>query len=239
MSSENEKYKVPELGVKDVAHTIAKTVLGVITTGGASELFNTLIKPSIEKRRIKWMEEVAEGLRKLEKNKGIRLEDLQSNEPFIDATIKASQAAMRTNQKEKLEALRNAVLNSASYSHLDDDIQQIFLNFVDIFSTWHLRLLNFLKAPPSGGVPLLDDHTHIHLSVLPKSIESTFPQLKNQFAFYNQIIKELSDRGLVDLSASDTSHDMATMQGIPSVKITDLGGQFLQFIATPFDDEDE
>ena len=153
---EDDKYKVPKPNIEDTAHTLARAGIGSIPVLGASatELFNQVIVPPLEKRRIKWMEDVAEALKKLEKKKQISFEELSQNESFISAVLNASQAALKTNQKEKLKALRNAVINSALSSSTDEDTQQIFLNLVDSFSEWHLRLLKFLKVPPHGGIPL-------------------------------------------------------------------------------------
>jgi hypothetical protein len=53
-------------------------------------------------------------LRDLEsKVAGFRLENLASNDQFISATLVAMQAALKTHQKEKLDAFLNAVLNVA------------------------------------------------------------------------------------------------------------------------------
>lgn len=237
--TENDKYKAPKPGGDDTAHTLARAGIGSIPVLGAaaSELFNTVILPPLEKRRIKWMEDVAEALKKLEQKNTISIEDLSQNEAFINATLHASQAALRTNQEEKLKALRNAVINSALPNSPDEDIQQIFLNLVDIFTQWHLRVLKFLKDPPYGGIPLKMVYTYIHLSALPEAIEKTYPQLKGRYNFYYQIIKELSDRGLVNMSASDTTHEMATMKGIPSTQVTKLGAEFLAFIEFQIDEK--
>ena len=45
--------------------------------------------------------------------KEIDLKSLQTNDIFIDTVLKATQAAIRTNQQEKKKALLNAVLNAA------------------------------------------------------------------------------------------------------------------------------
>jgi hypothetical protein len=237
--TENNKFKVPKPKAKDTTHTLTRAGIGSIPLLGtaASELFNLIVVPSLEKRRIKWMEDVAEALRILEQKNAINIEELSHNEAFINATLHASQIALRTSQKEKLKALRNAVINSAFSSSPDEDTQQIFLNLVDTFSQWHLRLLKFLKDPPHGGTPLKTGYTYIHLSVLPEAIEKTYPQLKGRYDFYYQIIKELSDRGLANMSASDTTHDMATMQGIPSTQVTELGAEFLSFIESQIEEE--
>lgn len=232
--NEDKKYKVPKPDAKDALHTITRAGLGAIPYGGAaaSELFSFLITPSLEKRRIAWMEDIAEALRKIEKQSKINIEELAQDELFIDTVIHASQAAMKSSRKEKLQALRNAVVNSALPNSPDNDTQQIFINLVDNFTQVHLRILKFLKDPPQGGIPLRSGNTYIHLSDLPKALEQTYPDLKGRYDFYYQIIKDLSDRGLVNMSASDTTHDMATMQGIPSTQVTELGTEFLTFICS-------
>ena len=236
--NEKEKYKVPMCDKKDIILAITHAGIGSIPYLGvaAAEIFNLIITPSLEKRRTKWMVEVAEALRIIEQQNKIIFEELSQNETFINSVLHASQAAMRTNRKEKLKALRNAVVNSALPNSPDDDTQQIFLNLVDTFTQIHLKILKFLKNPPQGGIPLKTGNTYIHLSALPDAIEQTYPELKGRYDFYYQIIKDLSDRGLVKMSASDTTHDMATMQGIPSTQVTGLGAEFLAFIEFHFDE---
>ncbi|HTS57938.1 MAG TPA: hypothetical protein VMH03_10335, partial [Terriglobales bacterium] len=51
---------------------------------------------------------------------------------FTEHTVlQATQIALRTHQEEKLEALRNAVVNSTSGQVLEDDVRAVFLNLVD------------------------------------------------------------------------------------------------------------
>jgi len=40
------------------------------------------------------------------------------------------------------------------------------------------------------------------------------------------------------MSASDTTHDMATMHGIPSTQVTQWGDNFLSFVKSPFKGEE-
>jgi len=53
----------------------------------------------------------------------------------------ASQVAIRNHQSGKLEALRNAVLDSALSNEPEEDMQLMFLNFVDVLTLSHLRML--------------------------------------------------------------------------------------------------
>jgi hypothetical protein len=124
----------------------------------ALEFFNALFGPPIEKRREEWAERVADGLRQLEAQGQVKWEELQTNEPFLTVVMQASQAAQRNHQKEKLDALRNAVLNSALPSSPDDSIQQMFVHLVDRFTEWHIRVLRFYADPPGWRARHLDRH---------------------------------------------------------------------------------
>ena len=77
----------------------------------------------------------------------MRLEDLQSKDVFIDTVMHASLAALRNSQQEKIEALRNAVLNAALPNPPEESLQQIFLSLIDTFTVWHLRILHLFDNP--------------------------------------------------------------------------------------------
>ena len=108
------KQQVPSNDFRRVRNgRCIKTTLGKVPIPGLAEVFSRIFAAPLEKRRLEWMKEVAGGLRKLEVEHGVRLEQLQDNPAFIDAVFRASQAAVLTSQEEKKAALRNAVLNSA------------------------------------------------------------------------------------------------------------------------------
>lgn len=238
--TENDRYKVPKPNGGDTGYALIRAMLGSIPHLGAvaSELFGLIITPSLEKRRIEWMENIAEALQKLLEQKTITIENLSQNETFINAILHASRSALMTNQKEKIRALRNAVINSALPISLDEDTQQIFLNLVDTFTRWHLKILKFLKDPSDCGIALKMGQPYIPLSALTRVLEQKYPELTGRYDFYSLILKDLSDRGLINMSAMDTTHDMATMEGIASAQVTDFGAKFLSFIESQFDDDE-
>jgi hypothetical protein len=57
----SDLQKVPRATGADAVHTLAKAGLSAIPMvgGPAAELFQFLVQPPLEKRRIKWMEQVA------------------------------------------------------------------------------------------------------------------------------------------------------------------------------------
>jgi hypothetical protein len=120
--------------------------------------FVTALGWRLEQRREKWFTELAEGLEELRQRVGdFTLEALLGNDLFTDAAVTATRTAEHTHQAEKIEALRNAVLNSVDPDAPDADTQEIILNLIDRFTPSHLRLVTFWDDPPawfaSHGIP--------------------------------------------------------------------------------------
>jgi hypothetical protein len=132
---------------------------------------------------------------------------------FTTTFMYAIQIASRNHQEEKLSALRNAVINSVIIPPLDDDIQKIFLNLIDDFTPSHIRVLSAiykygLKKNKYGAV---DNEWK---EVDNEYIEEKFPDISNKYEFYEQILKDLVNRNLIqnndsksDFSSSRSSGD--------------------------------
>lgn len=227
--------KKPKLETKDVAYKAGKAVLSLIPGigGAAAEIFSTIIVPPLSKRRDEWIESIAEGLRELvEKVEGFKIEELAKNDIFITTVMHAYQMAIRNHQKEKLEALRNAILNSALPNPPEEDLQLMFLNFVDLFTTWHFRILMFLNKPivwaEKHGVrfpPTLEDY-------LGETLEIAFPELKGKKDFYTLIENDLDIRELI--SIGNPRRPIAKPY-LPKSFTTDIGKQFIKFITPPIE----
>jgi len=113
-----------------------------------AEELGLLLAPPFAQRRDEWLEDLARRLHDLERTvTGFRFDDLSRNEQFVSATIQATQAALQTHQREKLEALRNTVLNTALGKGGDNNRRGIFLSLVDRFTAAHLRILSKLDNP--------------------------------------------------------------------------------------------
>ena len=219
----DDKLKVPAQSKGDVAHALAKAGLSAVPVvgGPAAELLQLLIQPPLEKRRAKWMADVGEKLKELEE-KGLKLEQLQANEEFVSAVMHASQIALRTHKAEKLDALRNAILNVATGQAPEEAIQHLLLDFVDSFTELHLRILKVFQAPkppPSMGMGGLG---HV--------LEQNIPELRGRRELYDQLWKDLYTRGLV---TTDGLHVTMSGQGLAQKRTTGLGDAFLKFIERP------
>ena len=237
--AESDINKPPRPNACDAIHTLTKAGISAIPVigGPVSELFSLVVTPSLEKRLDEWRKSVAETLKVLEeKVEGFKIENLQGNEVFITVVMEASRIAIRNHQKEKLEALKNVVLNTTLPSAPEEDLQLMFLNFVDSLTSWHLRMLKLLdnykaRRPSSRS-------TGVRLEFVAKSKEKTvittqkaLPELGDHQIFYDQVLKDLRIRGLLEYDMTDQA---SFLDKIIYAQPTNLGKQLLAFISSPF-----
>ena len=197
----------------------------------AAELFDLVITPPIERRRDAWRESVGERLRDLEEREHVTLDDLRSNDAFITAMTRATQAAMRAHHEEKLEALRNAVFNSARPHAPSDTLQQLFIQWVDELTVDHLRFLllfrdpgdwfrKYGKQPPQFAIT----------SSLSQLLQAAYPDLGNNRTLCELVASDLEARKLF---GGGGIHTMMTASGAWAKRTTPLGDQFVDFISAP------
>jgi len=216
-----------------VAHTLVKAGISSIPVlgGAAAEVFSLVIAPPLDRRRTEWMHTIADGLKSLEeKLKGFHVEDLSKNEAFISTVLHASQTAIRNHQQEKLEALRNAVLNVAIGKAPDEDVQLMFLNLIDALTPWHLRISRFFQDPVGlGNAKGLSTNTWT-MGAPATLLERYYPELSGRRDFYDLVVSDLHARGLFSIA---DLHTTMSAQGIFTKRTTALGDSFLNFIASP------
>ena len=123
-------------------------------------------------------------VRELEQIKS-KIESVNFETPVFQTTfMQACQIAARTHKEQKLEALRNAVLNSSIPSSLEDDVFAMFLNWIDGFTALHISTLK---------------HLHYLDSYAPEQLQKEFPMLEKNRFIYNKVLKDLADEGLISL----------------------------------------
>lgn len=220
---DKEKLEVPEPSKRDVAHSITKAGLSAIPIvgGAAVELFQNVVQPPLEKRRVAWMAQVGEKLQELEE-KGLNLETLQENEQFISAAMYASQLALRTHKEEKLSALRNAVANIATGQAPEEAMQHLFLNFVDSLTELHIQILKLFQSPTPPP--------NMSMGGLSSVLEYNMPEMRGRRDLYDQLWKDLYTRGLIN---TDGMHTAMSGNGLGQKRTTGMGDAFLRFISEP------
>ncbi len=229
----------PKAGAGDVAHTLVKAGLSAIPVlgGPAAEIFSAIVVPPLSKRRDEWIESIVKGLKVLEKKiEDFNIETLSQNDVFITTIMHASQVAIRNHQKEKLEVLRNSVLNAALPNAPEEDIQIMFLNFVDTFTPWHLIILKFFDNPQEWGRKSGITYPNRTMGGPSEVLEYAFPELRGRRDFYDQIVKDLFIRGLMN---TESLHVTMTSQGMLASRTTSMGKQFINFITSPIESDGE
>ncbi len=114
-----------------------------------------------------------------------QIDDVSFDNPTFQTTFKkAIRIADCEHQQEKLEAWRNAVLNSATPNFPRDDIQAIFIKWIDEFTVSHIRLLRMLHY--------INNYNY-------EQFLANLPDLEENRIFDNQILLELTNKGLIKL----------------------------------------
>jgi phenylalanyl-tRNA synthetase beta subunit len=219
------EHEPPEPGPGDQVSAVVRAALGAIPILGqaAQELLHHVITPPLARRQQEWMNDVAETLRQLEATDQI---DVQ-NPVFIDTLLTASQQAMRTSQKAKLEALLSATLNSALSHHgLSVVQQQVFLALVERYTDLHLMLLKMFDEPSNWQSK---DGRRVDKKGAVEYVWSVFPDLQSELA--HSVWAELHRDGLVT-----TPEIKNGLEGGVVRRTTSYGRAFLTYITHPIGD---
>jgi hypothetical protein len=101
------------------------------------------------KRMTLWLDDLAKAVDDLQQklDAPLSFEELAEHPAFIDSVVHATRAAQATHQQQKLDALRNAVLNSTLVGAPDVDEQARFFRLIDQFTPAQLRMLAYLNDP--------------------------------------------------------------------------------------------
>jgi hypothetical protein len=134
-------------------------------------------------------------------------------------------------QKEKIEAFRGILINSAIRQDIKQEEKEFFLNLADNLSILHIRILNFL-ANPMGYIEkqgidpksIQGDFSDIFRKLMP---ELTTPIIESSFG-------DLYQRGLIGTDKS-IFHTMTSASGLHLVgdRVNDLGKRFIEFCKVP------
>ena len=219
------KVVPPLAGVADM---VAGT--GSAISAGVGFMLAFLNGP-FQKRTMSWLEDIGKRLQKLECEAKINIEELKENENFIDTVLYASQIALRSSHEEKRKALRNAVLNAALPNPPEQALQQMFLNFIDEFTEWHLRILKLMDSPGKWNDE--NDNKLINVKItnsLISILEGAYKELVGKAEFCDIIWQDLYTKKMV-------IHEHLYNRNISTIvyqsRSTQFGSQFIKFIEDP------
>jgi hypothetical protein len=219
--------------IGEKAHRVARIMIGAVPIlGGAGvEIFNSVIDTPMNERKVQWMNHVGNALNDLIEKGVLTEQNLQRNETFITTVSQASMLAIRSHQQEKLEALRNAVLNVAVGHGPEEDLRQLFLNFIDVCTVTHIRLLSLMSGPEVWAQKHeVEFPSSWSMGGITQVIEHAFPDLKGKEQIYKVIWGDLYQRGLINTEGLGTT---MSRQGILSRRTTELGAKLIEFLSEP------
>jgi hypothetical protein len=218
---------------REIVERIGEAAIGSVPLVGnalAVALVTTL-NWRLEQRREQWFTELAEGVEDLrERITEFDLETLADNDLFVDAVVTATRTIEHTHQKEKIAALRNAVLNSVAPDAPDADTQAIFLNLIDRFTPSHLRLLTLWDDPPAWFSSRdLKPPQDVMAGSRTQTVEVGLPEMQGHKDLYLLIASELGAAGMLTASLPGMVSGTSLMDRLT----TDFGRQFVRFISSP------
>lgn len=235
--------KIPEDDNLDKLHTGVKAALNLIpfVGGTATELFNSIITPPIEKRKKQWMELVAINLNKLEEKQSGIVQQLSESEEFASLLITASINAVKTHLKDKHKKLMNALINS-SKPNLSFDIKEVYINFIDELTLPHLEVLKFVNDY-EARITSVNEFRKLYNILIEGTIDPKVPRMaKMEVTSFRFLLKDLEAKGLVFISQDmkdleDQVYESSFLIGeegkekdLPFIRITTFGKEFLNFI---------
>ncbi|NEA31016.1 hypothetical protein [Streptomyces sp. SID13031] len=213
--------------------TVSKVVAGAISSvpvagGVVAAWFQNYMEAPYSKRLEEWQKVITEVVNEL----ADKYNTLPDDQVLLDAMVNATRAAQATHQKEKIAALRNAIVNSVAPEAPDADEQARFFRLVDQFSAIHIVVLRFLDEPevafnqlgltwPSGP-----HDSHARLGEL---LDHVVADGASRHDWRDLVIDDLA-RARVVLMFSSVD-DIWVRPEMSQSFVTELGRRFLRFVS--------
>ena len=241
VASNGDELRPPRAGFTDAAHALMKGAISAVPVigGPAAELFGLLIITPLEARRITWMNTIAERLKSLEKTiEGFSFQGLQDNPLFVTAVMHATTIALRNHQKEKLEALQNAVVNTAVGIDIEENLQLFFLEMVDELTPLQLRILTYFNDPKKWFKMQGQELSTVQAHSSPSGKPVPYYALYEAIPEFNDldgrsvtdfIVDDLHNKGLLVPKVEDLEKETATRMF--DSRTTKLGKQFIRYLS--------
>lgn len=224
---------------KDILYSTGSCISNFVP--GVGQLFNFIFTSPAMKRRDDWIESLENRIKELETHISNILDRIQNSENTISALLYASPLAIKTTNKTKLSSLQNIVLNSALLPKVPEYKIQMYLSFIDGFTEWHIKLLNYFSNPKNflsyhyNKVYDLNDKQVHH--VLDPFFE-IYPEIKEDENYIATVIDDLYDKGLIQcnkniLEANYITNSVSQDNHPYYQYTTKLGEELLKYIEDP------
>jgi hypothetical protein len=229
------KLKAPEISKpEDLLYKSMNSLLSPVPL--ASLAFESLLASPLEARTQRWQVEITRIVNALQEKHGLKMNDLASKPEFVSSVLYATTIALRNHQDEKLQALSNAIISSATMSR-DESLEYldlVFIRYVDELTPLHTKLLS-LYITDLNALGLFKDYAGFY-----EKVGSKFGPAINRDEFV-LVNSELSAKGLIRISNDmDSFEDIYqgnsmitedTNDNLPRVVVTEVGKRFIEFIS--------
>ncbi|EOW9214368.1 hypothetical protein ACOA5R_003549 [Vibrio cholerae] len=217
---------VIEPGIEKL-HRVMRTLASGLPMG--SEVFLSLFESPMESRKQKWMIQVTEEINKLILRDNINIEELMASDEFVSKFMHISNISLRTHEKIKLNALKNALINTASSRTLNEHKRTVFLHLIDTFTEWHIKLLQIYRHPEKFLSSSDCTHNKGDFGSV-KYIKTIYPELNGEDTYILSLISDLMQKELIILSSKTEVH-MNPESKVMAKTTSSLGDEFLDFIS--------
>jgi len=224
---------LPDQRKGEIAQAVAKAALSLVPIAGGplAELVGLVLQPAIGRRRDVWLGQLETAIEDLQARLDApSIEELSANDLFVTVVLNATQAALRTHQKEKVDALRIGVINAALPMAPGEQEQLMFIRLIDQLTPLHLQILRFMRDPADWFEQHKIPKPEVTVGTWPLILVTAFPGLAGDAEVFSQVMSELVPLGL-------TGYRMTTVevsqQELLEKLTTPLGDRFLAFITAP------
>lgn len=227
-------------GVLGVGHDAAIGTIGAAASFVVSPFISPLaqallkkcVQAPLEVRRAAWFNMIGEGLRELQDRlEGFDPDRLGDNGEFVSVVAETTRIAMATHRAEKLEALRNIVLNTAVGACLDEVLEKTFLGYVDRFSSLHIKVLKILVDPAAVSA-MRSKAENMMAGSLSHVLPLGVPEFEGNEELLERVMSDLNREGLIDGGGLNA---MMSGSGLLAKRTSQIGDAFLRFIASPYE----
>ena len=229
---EIDKLEPPKKDFADKLHEYFNEMAKTLTGGFFNPLINIVLPSFHQKRFENWCSEVFKALIELESKK-ITLQDLSNNLEFVSILKESMIIASKNHQIEKLDILRNCILNSIE-SKYSFDTKFIFTKLIDKLSLSELIVFSILYQNLEKFRNL---NKYQEIYELASSLKVDLGLSKDEFVY---ILKELETNGLIkaskDIEDDEIVRELDAFVSetektyLPYITVTSFGERFADYL---------
>lgn len=224
MLNKEEYSNDMEENLADFGESNLRAIVDCIPFGGLlANNIEFLIKPSIEKRKEKWLNLIVDSINFLS-NKIENVSKMFQDETFVTFIINTTQSAMRTQQDEKINMYKNVLINSYICNNIDLDKKMIFLNWLDNLTLTHMKVLAFMNNPSE----FCDNPNGSTMNSIAEIMRMSFSNFNDNRQIYENVVKDLYYKGLIN---TDNISTHMTSSGAFAIRSTVVGKEFITFVS--------